>query len=171
MTKKHKALTFFALILSGSILIEVISNFIIDRSSFQDFQKFQTFQNDQKFQKHQKDQNDQSFRNIKSLFHPFVEKTFDTSPSPFYTRYFQPPSPEKSRKHQITFQGFYESSSEAQKAFLLVDDDFRSVRVGETIVAGFILLSLNSDGIEIGTSEADKQCIGFQKTAVIETSQ
>ena len=99
--------------------------------------------------------------------------------SPFFTRYFAPPPKKETpkpvkkptKKYQITYQGFYKTSSDDHKAFLLVDGAFRSIRVGEEIVDGLILMSLNRDEIEIGPPPLTQAQIGFRQAQTLEISQ
>jgi hypothetical protein len=116
-------------------------------------------------------------KRIETFFAPqsldnFLESKPDQSP--FFTHHFKtppkPPAPKKtqSKKFKITFQGFYTTSSEDQKAFIMVDDQFKSVRVGEKVVADLLLLSLERSKIEIGPKTGKPKSIAFRQTATIE---
>ncbi len=98
----------------------------------------------------------------------------EPSHSPFFTRFFEPPKkippPKKPKtaKYKITFQGLYETSSEKQKIFLMVNDQFKSVLPGETIAADLILLRVERNSIEIGRTNTTPTNIGFRQTTTIE---
>ncbi|MDA7510990.1 hypothetical protein N8766_04460 [bacterium] len=116
-------------------------------------------------------------KRIETLFEPQSSNDFlESKPdqSPFFTHYFKtppkPPPPKKAqtRKFKITFQGFYTTSTEDQKAFIMVDDQFKSVRVGEKVVEDLFLLSLERSKIEIGPEIGAPKSIGFRQTSTIE---
>ena len=123
--------------------------------------------------------------NVDTIFDQRIESLFETPPleelldsktdrSLFFTQHFKtppkPPAPKKPqiKKYNITFQGFYTTSSEEQKAFLMVNDQFKSVRVGEIVVADLRLLSLERSKIEIGPSRTELRDIAFRQTTTIE---
>lgn len=164
MTKAaQNIVTLFVLLLPAIILIDVILHFGGDLPALPAL-SFQV-----------RSSADPSFEErIKTLFEPLSihPESMHESSSPFFTRYFEPPltpPKEQSQKHQITFQGLYESSSSEQKAFLMIDGEFHSLSVGEGVVAGFVLLALDAKSIEIGKSESNKTRIGFRETTTIES--
>ena len=117
---------------------------------------------------------------IASLFDQPDGKTLlvlEETQSPFFTRYFTPPKqapkPKKIpvKKLKITYQGFYTTSSDDQKAFIVVDEQFKSVRVGEPIAAGLMLLSLDRGKIEIGNTNVPPKSIAFRETTTIEIQE
>ena len=123
----------------------------------------------------------QASRRIESLFDRLpIEKLTEASPndSAFFTRYFEPapappkppppPPKPKTKKYQITFQGFYTTSAEDQKAFILINDTFKSLRVGETVIDDLILMELDKTAVMIGNAEIAPKRIEFQKTGTLE---
>lgn len=123
--------------------------------------------------------------NVDSTFGKRIETLFEPQPSnelldpkpsqsPFFTQYYkappQPPPPKKpqTKKLKITFQGFYTPSSEDQKAFIMINDQFKSVSVGEVVIANLYLLSLEKNKIEIGAQKGTPKSIAFRQTTTIE---
>lgn len=117
---------------------------------------------------------------IRSLFTRSAfdhEKFRSDQSSPFYTKHFippkkaPPPKPKpkpKTKKYGITFQGYYTTSNEDQKAFLVVDGDFKSLRVGQRIVDEIVLLSLTPSEIEVGAKDKQRTKIKFRATQTLE---
>lgn len=123
----------------------------------------------------------QARRRIESLFDRLpIEKLTEASPtdSAFFTRHFEPlpeppkplppPPKPKTKEYQITFQGFYTTSNEDQKAFIMINDTFKSLRVGETVIDDLILMELDQASVLIGNAEITPQKIEFQKTGTLE---
>ena len=134
-----------------------------------------------KLSAHVRPEVDASFdERIRSLFtrHSFDREKFQTDQSsPFYTKQFippkkaPPPKPKpkpKTKKFVITFQGYYTTSNEDQKAFVVVDGDFKSLRVGQKIVDEIALLSLTPSEIEVGADEDTRTKIKFRATQTLE---
>lgn len=119
-------------------------------------------------------------RRIQSLFSlptNQFEETTQPDHSPFYTTQFLPPKkappPKKkaTKKYEITFQGIYKTSSDEQKAFIVLANKFHAVREGNPIVDDLVLLSLDRRQIEIGKSDGPTVKIPFRETRTLEISE
>ena len=97
--------------------------------------------------------------------------------SPFFTRHFaqtaapdpKPASP--TRKVKIEFQGFYRPVSGKRIAFLQVDGAFKTVSVGEVVVANLRLLRMDSKEIAIGEGGGEPRRIGFSQSNTFQIPQ
>ncbi len=114
---------------------------------------------------------------IRSIFKPLTPETLSQATetdSPYFTKTFAPPpkappkAKPKTKKVTITFQGFYNSVKQSQKAFLLIDGNFRACRVGDTVTADLKLISLDANTIRVGRSEEDATEIAFRKSQAVE---
>ncbi len=113
---------------------------------------------------------------IDTLFASSVaqERAVPGGDSPFYTLHFQPPkkpAPPKKAKtktHKIVYQGVFTSSNDQDKAFLLIDDTFKSVRIGDIVISDLKLKSLDGKKIEIGNDDGPTATIRFRETSTVE---
>ena len=119
---------------------------------------------------------DQFDSRIDTLFDLSIAKKLTTGPegSPFFTLHFQPPKKPapvkkpKTKKYNITFQGVFTNSDEQDKAFLMIDNAFKSVRVGDPVIRDLILKSLDGEKIEIGNDQKSVSTIRFRESATVE---
>lgn len=97
--------------------------------------------------------------------------------SPFFTRHFaqsvapapKPASP--TRKVKIEFQGIYQPASGKRKAFLQVDGAFKTVSVGEVVIANLRLLRMDSKEIAVGDGGGEPRRIGFSQSDTFQIPQ
>ena len=101
----------------------------------------------------------------------------NTEASPFFTRHFalavspapKPDSP--TRKIKIEFQGIYQTVSGKKKAFLQVDGAFKSVNLGDLVIANLRLLRLDSNEIAVGADGNEPRRIGFSQSGTFQIPQ
>ncbi len=113
---------------------------------------------------------------IGTLFDSSISKRLleQSERSPFFTLHFRPPKkpapPKKpqTKKHRITFQGTFTTSTGEEKAFLLIDDQFKSVRLNDPVISDLKLKNLDSDKIVIGNDNETTTTIRFRSTATVE---
>ncbi|MHB8523077.1 MAG: hypothetical protein ACYDH9_20290 [Limisphaerales bacterium] len=72
-------------------------------------------------------------------------KAGTNTPNPFYTTYFQPPpppAPKTTRKIELTYQGFQETTGGDKRAYLLVGTNLVVRPVGGTVIADLTVVDI-----------------------------
>jgi hypothetical protein len=90
--------------------------------------------------------------------------------SPFFTTHFQPPKPPAptTRKVNMVYQGFFQSTDGDKQAFLRVDDANRTVALGRPVIADLAVSDIQTRTLTLTNSASRTNVLEFNKTVAVE---
>jgi hypothetical protein len=90
--------------------------------------------------------------------------------NPFFTSHFQPPrpTPPTTRKVNMTYQGFLQTTDGDRLAFLRLDDAHLTVPLGRPVVADLAVGEINTLTLILTNGAARTNVLTFKQTAAVE---
>lgn len=91
--------------------------------------------------------------------------------NPFYTTYFQPPPPpppRTTRKIELTYQGFLETTGGDKRAYLLVGTNLVVKPVGGAVIAGLTVADIALKGLTLKHNGTQEIVLSFSAKKEVE---
>ena len=90
--------------------------------------------------------------------------------NPFFTAHFQPPKPPAptTRKVNMIYQGFVQSTDGDKQAFVRVDDTNLTAALGRPIVADLAVSDINVQSLTLTNSASRTNVLEFNKSTSVE---
>jgi hypothetical protein len=90
--------------------------------------------------------------------------------NPFFTVHFQPPqpTPPTTRKVNMTYQGFFQTTDGDRLAFVYLDDTHLTVPLGRPVVADLAVGEINTHTLVLTNGATRTNILTFNQTAAVE---
>jgi hypothetical protein len=109
---------------------------------------------------------------LEGLLTPSAVPTLDPTnlSNPFFTTHFQPPKPSApaTRKVNMTYQGFFQTTDGDKQAFVRVDDANLTATLGRPIVADLAVSEINVHSLTLTNSASQTNVLEFNKSTSVE---
>lgn len=104
---------------------------------------------------------------------PWTELVGKTnSTSPFHTRHFIPAvvtvPPPTTRKFEMTYQGFYQTSGETKQVFVKVDDALKLAKIGSSLVTNLVVTDAVFDTLTLTNSAGQTNLLKLNTKQTVE---